>query len=426
MTADMLLEINPIRIAAAGMNRSVVIGWCALGALLALILLLHRKIARYQGAPKGVEGLVEAAVLAVSHIRNRDLKRVVSAIYKKPLGKPLAAAFAVYAVFAVLILFFGKPTGEEQLHVSLIPEPFYLRQINMDLSVVASFAVMGVLVFMLAVLQRKIENFSDKPGRLQSFLEAVVEMANGFTKRRFGHLIGLMACLVLSLVLYLLIDVSIEALGLLSLGGVNVGLSVVTGWCALGVLLILLVIARFKIGKFTEVPSSGFQRFIEAALDGAHSFAESKVGHAADFSTPVTLTFVLYLLSVTLVELFGLPPATEDINCTLGLGISAFISVNAAGILYKGVGGRFRVLVKPTPMVAPIKVLTDLIAPISMSIRLFANVMVGGVIMTLIYEVAPIILPAALSSYFSLGHVLLQAFVFGLLTLIYTGEVVEE
>ena len=92
---------------------------------------------------------------------------------------------------------------------------------------------------------------------------------------------------------------------------------------------------------------------------------------------------------------------------------------------FRGVRGRLRALANPMAVAAPIRVLTDMIAPCSMGIRLFANVMVGGVIMQLIYQVAPIIVPAAVASYFNVLHVGIQTFVFGLLSLIYTGEALE-
>ena len=60
-----------------------------------------------------------------------------------------------------------------------------------------------------------------------------------------------------------------------------------------------------------------------------------------------------------------------------------------------------------------------------MALRLFANVLVGSIIMKLVYAAIPVVLPAALSVYFNLIHVAIQTFVFGLLTLNYTMEATE-
>jgi len=206
--------------------------------------------------------------------------------------------------------------------------------------------------------------------------------------------------------------------------GVNVGLSVVVAWCVLAALLILLLFLRSRISRFTDEPR-GLQSALELIVDGVTRFAEGKVGSHARLMAPLALTLMTYVSAVTLVELFGIPPPTEDINCTFALGLCSFIGVNAAGFGAKGFGGRIKSLASPSPVVFPIKVLTDCIAPCSMAIRLFANIMVGSVIMQLVYKAMPIVLPAALSAYFNLLHVGIQTFVFGLLALTYAGEAVE-
>jgi F-type H+-transporting ATPase subunit a len=79
----------------------------------------------------------------------------------------------------------------------------------------------------------------------------------------------------------------------------------------------------------------------------------------------------------------------------------------------------------PTPIVFPIRLLTDLITPFSMAIRLFANILLGAVIYEMIYNILPVVLPASFSSFFTVFEIGIQVFVIGLLSLIYTSEAVE-
>ena len=206
--------------------------------------------------------------------------------------------------------------------------------------------------------------------------------------------------------------------------GINIGLSVVIAWAVLAVLIVALLLLNRRIRRFEEVPH-GLQTLLEMAVDGVHKFAADKVGHCADFVAPMTMTMMLYVFFTTFVELFGLPPATEDINCTFALGLFSFLCVNVTGFRFKGVRGRIHTLASPSPVALPVRVLTDMIAPCSMGIRLFANVLVGGVVMQLIYSVVPLVVPAAIAAYFNVLHVMIQTFVFSLLSLIYTGEAVE-
>jgi F-type H+-transporting ATPase subunit a len=206
-----------------------------------------------------------------------------------------------------------------------------------------------------------------------------------------------------------------------------VGLSVVIAWGVLAILILALAAIRlFVIPRFQKTPK-GIQNVLEIAVDGVYNFAKNKVGHdAARFVAPMTMTFMTYIFFTTFVELFGLPPATEDLNCTIAMGLLSFITVNVVAIKCAGIKRRLKNLASPKAVIAPIRVLTDCIAPFSMAIRLFANVLVGGVIMQMIYALIPLVLPAAIASYFSVVHVGIQTFVFGLLFLTYVSEAVGE
>ena len=208
--------------------------------------------------------------------------------------------------------------------------------------------------------------------------------------------------------------------------GVNVGLSVVIAWCVMAALLLTIVLLNVLVVRRMKPVPRGAQNLVELIVDGMHRWAEGKVGHAAEFAAPVAMTLMTYVFFNTIIEMFGLPPATEDINCTFAMGLCTFMTVNVAGLKFRGgLRGRIKGLCNPSPVVFPIRLLTDMIAPCSIAIRLFANIMVGGIIMQLIYAVVPIILPAVVASYFNVLHVGIQTFVLGLLTLVYVSEAIE-
>jgi F-type H+-transporting ATPase subunit a len=208
--------------------------------------------------------------------------------------------------------------------------------------------------------------------------------------------------------------------------GVNVGLSVVIAWCVLALLLTGLLLLYFLVVRRMKPVPAGGQNVLEYVVDGIHRWAEGKVGHAAEFVSPVAMGLMAYVFCLSIIELFGLPPATKDINCTFAVGLCTFITFNVAGFKYRGgLRGRIKGLSSPSAMVLPIRILTDCIAPCSMAIRLFANIMVGGIIMELVYAVVPVVVPAILSAYFNVLHVGIQTFVIGMLMLVYTSEAVE-
>lgn len=207
--------------------------------------------------------------------------------------------------------------------------------------------------------------------------------------------------------------------------GINVGLSVIIAWGVLAVVFALLIAGNIYIRrKFRDKPK-GLQNVMEMVIGGLESWAKSYVGEAAPLIAPITLTLMVYVFSTSIIELFGLPAAASDFNCTLALGLTCFLSVNITAIRYRGLWGRMKAIFRPNAVVAPIRLMTDLITPFSMAIRLFSNILVGSVIMEMVYAVVPVVVPAAVSSFFTVVEIGIQVFVFGLLSLIYTSEAVE-
>lgn len=209
------------------------------------------------------------------------------------------------------------------------------------------------------------------------------------------------------------------------IGGLNVGQSVVTAWWVLGGLILALVLLHLLVVRRMRETPKGAQNAVELVVDGVYRWSAGKVGEASEFVAPVVATSMTYVFFTTVIELFGIAPATEDINCTFAVGLCTFLLVNVTGLKFRGIRGRLHGLATPSPVVFPIKLLTEFIAPCSIAIRLFSNIMVGGIIMQLIYSVVPLILPSFVASYFNVLHVGIQSFVLGLLTLIYVSEVVE-
>lgn len=98
------------------------------------------------------------------------------------------------------------------------------------------------------------------------------------------------------------------------------------------------------------------------------------------------------------------------------------------GLKKKGVVGRIKSLAKPTPVVFPMKIVSDLAVPVSLACRLFGNMLGGMIVMDLLYYAlgsAAIGIPSVLGLYFNLFHPLIQTFIFVTLTLTFINEAVE-
>ena len=95
---------------------------------------------------------------------------------------------------------------------------------------------------------------------------------------------------------------------------------------------------------------------------------------------------------------------------------------------YQKVSGVLKGLCDPWPIWAPINIIGDLAVPVSLSLRLFANVLSGTVIMALVYGLLSkiaVVWPAALHVYFDLFSGAIQTYVFCMLTMTYVNQAME-
>ena len=77
----------------------------------------------------------------------------------------------------------------------------------------------------------------------------------------------------------------------------------------------------------------------------------------------------------------------SDLSVTVSFGLSTFLIINYYGLREKGVIGRIKSYGKPKPIIAPFKLISDLATPVSLSCRMFGNILGGYIIMELLYEV---------------------------------------
>ena len=107
------------------------------------------------------------------------------------------------------------------------------------------------------------------------------------------------------------------------------------------------------------------------------------------------------------------------------MGVMTFVLIHFNKFRYQKVKGVLSGLCDPWPIWAPINVIGDVAVPISLSLRLFANVLSGTVMMALVYALLSkiaIIWPAALHVYVDLFSGAIQTYVFCMLTMTYITD----
>jgi F-type H+-transporting ATPase subunit a len=130
--------------------------------------------------------------------------------------------------------------------------------------------------------------------------------------------------------------------------------------------------------------------------------------------------FMFLVLSNWLGIIPHLEEPTKDLNTPLSFGIMGFCIAHYAGIRAKGLKAYLKGYCEPMFIMAPLNVIGELAKVISISFRLFGNIMGGAIIILVVsYLTFSIITPPFLNAFFGAFVGTIQAFVFTMLTVVY-------
>ena len=197
--------------------------------------------------------------------------------------------------------------------------------------------------------------------------------------------------------------------------------------CILLVMLLLLafsIAANIKIRHATEVPDT-FQNIVELVVEKLDGMVENTMGHNAKYFANYIGTIFCFILLSNISGLLGLRPPTADYGTTFALALMTFSIITFQKFKHQHVSGVLKGLCDPWPIWAPINLIGDVAIPVSMSLRLFANVLSGVVIEALVYTLLSKIAlfwPAFLHVYFDLFSGAIQTYVFCMLTMTYVTQ----
>jgi len=199
------------------------------------------------------------------------------------------------------------------------------------------------------------------------------------------------------------------------------------------VISIILGVSILTTRELKTVP--GFnQNFIEFFLEFIRDISFTQIGKEYLTWVPFLGTLFLFifvsnwtgaLIPWKLIELpngeLGAP--TNDINTTVALALLVSISYFYAGLAKKGFG-YFQKYVEPTPILLPINILEDFTKPLSLSFRLFGNILADELVVAVLISLVPLVVPIPLI-FLGLFTSAIQALIFATLAGAYIGEALE-
>ncbi|WP_310486457.1 F0F1 ATP synthase subunit A [Chamaesiphon sp. VAR_69_metabat_338] len=204
-----------------------------------------------------------------------------------------------------------------------------------------------------------------------------------------------------------------------------------TSWFVIGLLLIAAIAATRNVQRIPR----GIQNLMEYALEYIRNLAKDQIGEKeyrpwVPFIGTLFLFIFLSNWSGALLpwKLIHLPSGelaapTNDINTTVALALLTSLAYFYAGFRKRGLGYLAK-YIEPTPILLPINILEDFTKPLSLSFRLFGNILADELVVGVLVLLVPFIIPIPVML-LGLFTSAIQALVFATLAAVYIGEAIE-
>ena len=158
-----------------------------------------------------------------------------------------------------------------------------------------------------------------------------------------------------------------------------------------------------------------------------YNMVKTNVGDRyADRLTPYIITLWVYIFVSNIISLFGFSSPTANLSVTLLLAFITWVLIQITELKFQGIGGYLHSFLEPIPVMLPMNIFGKFSTMVSMSLRLFGNVLSGTIMLGLWYALMPwfakVGVPAFLHAYFDLFSGAIQTYVFGMLTMTFVTD----
>jgi len=202
--------------------------------------------------------------------------------------------------------------------------------------------------------------------------------------------------------------------------------------CYAIILAIILAILGIWLGSNLKPVPKGKQVWVELFVGWIYKFTEENLGkeYAKSFA-PYLGSLIVWLFFANSLGLIGLRPITADVSVTAGLAAVSFLLIQVNAIRKLGIKGRIAEMCDPFHFMIIMEVISDLVFPVTLALRLFGNIFGGMIVVDLWLNLmsnlsaafCPIpilrcITVIPLNLFFDMFEPLIQAYIFTILTAI--------
>jgi F-type H+-transporting ATPase subunit a len=193
-----------------------------------------------------------------------------------------------------------------------------------------------------------------------------------------------------------------------------------------GLMLVLAVGSKMITRKLsTGLERSRWQSLLEIVVTGIEKQIEQ-----VDLSQPEKYigflgTLFLFVGAASLCTVIpGYEPPTGSLSTTAALALCVFVAVPFFGIEEQGVSSYLKSYMKPTFIMLPFNIISELSRTLALAVRLFGNMMSGAMIIAILLTITPFIFPIFMTALGLLTGIV-QAYIFSILAAVYIAAATQ-
>jgi F-type H+-transporting ATPase subunit a len=193
-----------------------------------------------------------------------------------------------------------------------------------------------------------------------------------------------------------------------------------------GLMILLAVGSKIMTRKLSTGPErSRWQNLLEIAVGGIEEqIAEVGLGRPRKYLSFLGTLFLFVAMANLCTLLPGYEPPTSSLSTTAALALCVFVAVPFFGIREQGMGGYLRTYVKPTPLMLPFNIISELSRTLALAVRLFGNMMSGTMIIAILLTITPFLFPIVMTV-LGLLTGMVQAYIFAVLAAVYIAAATQ-
>lgn len=187
-----------------------------------------------------------------------------------------------------------------------------------------------------------------------------------------------------------------------------------------GLMFVLAVGSKLVTRKLsTGLQRSRWQNLLEIIVTGIEKqIKEVGLSHPHKYLGFLGTLFLFVAMASLFTIVPGYEPPTGSLSTTAALAVCVFVAVPMFGIEKSGLGEYLKAYLKPTVIMLPFNIISEISRTLALAVRLFGNMMSGTMILAILLTITPFIFPIVMSA-LGLLTGMVQAYIFSILATVY-------